>query len=146
MRPSSKSFQSDRAPEAQISMNPPGRWRIGALASAIALLGCFASLEAHAVALGRITVQSALGESLRAEIDISDLSTDEASSLKVGVADADVFRAAGTVRGAGRMFGVELSGLAGRSERATVSRENMGADATNGALLFFSLGGSNSIV
>ena len=76
-------------------MNPPGRWRIGALASAIALLGCFASLEAQAVALGRITVQSALGESLRAEIDISDLSTDEASSLKVGVADADVFRAAG---------------------------------------------------
>lgn len=76
-------------------MNPPGRWRIGALASAIALLGCFASLEAHAVALGRITVQSALGESLLAEIDISDLSTDEASSLKVGVAGADVFRAAG---------------------------------------------------
>ena len=76
-------------------MNHPGRWRIGAMASAIALLGCFASLEAHAVALGRITVQSALGESLRAEIDISDLSTDEASSLKVSVAGADIFRAAG---------------------------------------------------
>ena len=45
--------------------------------------------------LGRITVQSALGESLRAEIDISDLGTDEASSLRVGVAGADVFRAAG---------------------------------------------------
>ena len=65
------------------------------MASAIALLGCLASLEAHAVALGRITVQSALGESLRAEIDISDLSADEASSLRVGVAGADVFRAAG---------------------------------------------------
>ena len=76
-------------------MNHPGRWRIGAMASAIALLGCLASLEAHAVALGRITVQSALGESLRAEIDISDLSVDEASSLRVGVAGADVFRAAG---------------------------------------------------
>ncbi|CDS50107.1 hypothetical protein [Polaromonas sp. CG9_12] len=76
-------------------MNHPGRWRIGAMASAIALLGCLASLEAHAVALGRITVQSALGESLRAEIDISDLSADEASSLRVGVAGADVFRAAG---------------------------------------------------
>ena len=76
-------------------MNHPGRWRIGAMASAIALLGCLASLEAHAVALGRITVQSALGESLRAEIDISDLSPDEASSLRVGVAGAEVFRAAG---------------------------------------------------
>ena len=65
------------------------------MASAIALLGCVASLEAHAVALGRITVQSALGESLRAEIDISDLSPDEASSLRVGVAGAEVFRAAG---------------------------------------------------
>ncbi|MBG6070556.1 MULTISPECIES: FimV/HubP family polar landmark protein [unclassified Polaromonas] len=76
-------------------MNHPGRWRIGAMASAIALLGCLASLEAHAVALGRVTVQSALGESLRAEIDISDLSAEEASSLRVGVAGADVFRAAG---------------------------------------------------
>ena len=75
-------------------MNHPGRWRVGAMASAIALLGCLASLEAHAVALGRITVQSALGESLRAEIDISDLSADEAASLRVGVAGADVFRAA----------------------------------------------------
>ena len=65
------------------------------MASAIALLGCLASLEAHAVALGRITVQSALGESLRAEIDISDLSPDEAASLRIGVAGADVFRAAG---------------------------------------------------
>lgn len=76
-------------------MNHPGRWRVGAMASAIALLGCLASLEAHAVALGRITVQSALGESLRAEIDISDLSADEASSLKVGVAGAAVFKASG---------------------------------------------------
>jgi len=76
-------------------MNHPGRWRIGAMASAIALLGCLASLEAHAMTLGRITVQSALGESLRAEIDISDLSADEASSLRVGVAGADVFKAAG---------------------------------------------------
>lgn len=76
-------------------MNNLGRWRLGALASAVALLGSMASLEAHAVALGRITVQSALGESLRAEIDVSDLSADEASSLRVGIATADAFRAAG---------------------------------------------------
>jgi len=76
-------------------MNHRGRWRIGALASAIALLGSLASLEAHALALGRITVQSALGEPLRAEIDIADITADEASSLKAGVATADTFKAAG---------------------------------------------------
>lgn len=76
-------------------MNHRGRWRIGALASAVALLGSLATLQAHAVALGRITVQSALGESLRAEIDISDLSAEEASSLKIAVAGADVFKSAG---------------------------------------------------
>lgn len=76
-------------------MNNLGRWRLGAMASAVALLGSMASFEAHAVALGRITVQSALGESLRAEIDVSDLSADEASSLRVGIATADAFKAAG---------------------------------------------------
>ncbi len=76
-------------------MNHRSRWRIGALASAIALLGSLASLEAHALALGRITVQSALGEPLRAEIDIADINADEASSLRAGVAGADTFKAAG---------------------------------------------------
>jgi pilus assembly protein FimV len=76
-------------------MNHRARWRISALASAIALLGSLASLEAHAFALGRITVQSALGEPLRAEIDITDITADEASSLKTGVAPADTFKAAG---------------------------------------------------
>ncbi|MES2360466.1 MAG: FimV/HubP family polar landmark protein [Pseudomonadota bacterium] len=71
------------------------RWRMGALASAIALLGSLASLDAHALGLGRITVQSALGEPLRAEIDISEISTDEAASLKAGVANAEAFKAAG---------------------------------------------------
>lgn len=76
-------------------MNNRMRWRIGALASAIALLGSLASLEAHALALGRITVQSALGEPLRAEIDIANINADEASSLKAGAASAETFKAAG---------------------------------------------------
>ena len=75
-------------------MNNHGRWRLGALASAIALLG-MASLEAHALSLGRITVQSALGESLRAEIDVSDLTTEEASSLRISIATVESFKAAG---------------------------------------------------
>ncbi|MEO8390216.1 FimV/HubP family polar landmark protein [Polaromonas sp.] len=89
-------------------MNKRGRWRIGALASAIALLGSLASLEAHALALGRVTVQSALGEPLRAEIDITDLKPDEATSLRAGVAPAEAFKAAGMEYGS-VVTGVEVS-------------------------------------
>lgn len=89
-------------------MNNRGRWRIGALASAIALLGSLASLEAHALALGRITVQSALGEPLRAEIEIPDIKPEEASSLKAGVAPADTFKAAGLEYGS-VVSGVEVT-------------------------------------
>ena len=71
------------------------RWRMGVMASAVALLASLASAQAHALALGRITVQSALGEPLRAEIDIADINADEASSLKAGVAPAETFKAAG---------------------------------------------------
>jgi len=76
-------------------MNHRGRWRIGALASAVALLGSLASLEVHALSLGKITIQSALGEPLRGEIDITDVNPADASSLKVGLASAETFRAAG---------------------------------------------------
>ncbi|WP_332776135.1 FimV/HubP family polar landmark protein [Polaromonas sp.] len=76
-------------------MKNPSRWRMGALAGAIALLGGFASLEAHALALGRVTVQSALGEPLRAEIDIPDINASEAASLKASIASVDAFKAAG---------------------------------------------------
>lgn len=89
-------------------MNNRGRWRIGALASAIALLGSLASLEAHALALGRITVQSALGEPLRAEIEIPDIKPEEASSLKAGVAPVDAFKAAGLEYGS-VVSGVEVT-------------------------------------
>ena len=70
-------------------------WRVGAVASAIALSGGLASLEAHALALGRITVQSALGEPLRAEIDIAEMTADEAASLKAGIATPETFKSAG---------------------------------------------------
>ena len=70
-------------------------WRLASLASAVALLGLLASFQAQALGLGRISVQSALGEPLRAEIDISDINAGEASSLKASVASAEAFRAAG---------------------------------------------------
>ncbi|MBX9819033.1 MAG: LysM peptidoglycan-binding domain-containing protein [Burkholderiaceae bacterium] len=71
------------------------RWQKTALAAAaIALLG-LSGTGAHALSLGRLTVQSALGEPLRAEIDIPEITAEEAASLKAGVALPDAFVAAG---------------------------------------------------
>ncbi|WP_237218977.1 FimV/HubP family polar landmark protein [Rhodoferax aquaticus] len=45
--------------------------------------------------MGRLTVQSALGEPLRAEIDVPDINAEEAASLKTAVAAPTAFTAAG---------------------------------------------------
>ncbi|WP_309375921.1 FimV/HubP family polar landmark protein [Rhodoferax sp.] len=50
---------------------------------------------AAALSLGRITVQSALGEPLKAEIDVLDINAEEASSLVTKVAAPEAFQAAG---------------------------------------------------
>jgi pilus assembly protein FimV len=76
-------------------MNHPRPWRLGAVAAAIALAGTFTSLQVQALGLGRVTVQSALGEPLRAEIDIPEINAEEAASLRASVASADAFKAAG---------------------------------------------------
>lgn len=71
------------------------RWRASALALAAAMsVGTF-SADALALALGRITVQSALGEPLRADIDIPEITAEEAASLRATVASPEAFRAAG---------------------------------------------------
>ncbi|WP_374660074.1 FimV/HubP family polar landmark protein [Inhella sp.] len=51
--------------------------------------------SAQALGLGRLQVQSALGETLRAEIEVVSLSAEEESSLRVRVASPDAFRAQG---------------------------------------------------
>ena len=51
---------------------------------------------AHAAGLGRLTVQSALGQPLRAEIDVPDINPEEAASLQVRLAPGEAFRAAET--------------------------------------------------
>ncbi len=71
------------------------RWRETALASLVAALFGLSGSNAWALALGRITVQSALGDPLRAEIDILDINAEEAASLKASVALPEAFRAAG---------------------------------------------------
>ncbi|MDO8319829.1 FimV/HubP family polar landmark protein [Rhodoferax sp.] len=69
------------------------RWELTAVALA-ALLSMGGS-NALALSLGRVTVQSALGEPLAAEIDIPQINADEAASLKVQVAPPATFRSAG---------------------------------------------------
>ncbi|MBB4844086.1 pilus assembly protein FimV [Paucibacter oligotrophus] len=69
-----------------------GRFALSHIAAAALLL---ASTGAAALGLGRLTVQSALGETLKAEIDITSLTAEEAGSLKVRVAPPDAYRATG---------------------------------------------------
>ncbi|MEN9396351.1 MAG: hypothetical protein RLZ81_881 [Pseudomonadota bacterium] len=63
-------------------------------AATAAVFGLWAA-NTMALSLGRITVQSAIGEPLRAEIDIPDINAEEASTLKAIVASPEAFRAAG---------------------------------------------------
>lgn len=48
-----------------------------------------------ALGLGKLAVQSALGETLRAEIDVTSLTAEEAANLRVRVAPPESYRAAG---------------------------------------------------
>lgn len=86
-------------PQACASPRTPGSRSLARLhAVAAAVLLCTSlgvTGEAQALALGRIVVQSALGEPLRAEIDVPEITAEEAASLRVGVAPVDAFRAAG---------------------------------------------------
>ena len=71
------------------------RWKSSALAAAALALGGLYAADASALALGRITVQSALGEPLRAEIDLPQISASEAETLRTQVAPPETFRAQG---------------------------------------------------
>lgn len=50
--------------------------------------------NAAALGLGRLSVQSALGESLRAEIEVTSMTAEEASNLRIRVAPPESYRAA----------------------------------------------------
>jgi len=67
--------------------------QLTALAAAVLL--ALSSNPAAALSLGRITVQSALGEPLQAEVDFLDINAEEAASLNSRVAPPDAFKAAG---------------------------------------------------
>lgn len=71
----------------------PARGYLLSAVGAAALLLCHTS--ASAFSLGRMTVQSALGENLRAEIEVTNLSPEEAATLQSAIASGEAFRAAG---------------------------------------------------
>jgi len=74
------------------------------------------SLPADAAGLGRLTVNSGLGQPLRAEVEVTSLTDNEASSLKARLARPDAFRQAGLE------FNPALTGL-----RFEVQRQGAGA-------------------
>ncbi|TSE31041.1 type IV pilus assembly protein FimV [Tepidimonas charontis] len=82
-----------------VCVAPPGglapsraRWR--RVAWAVVLASGWLASQAWALALGRVAVQSQLGEPLRAEIDVPAITEAEAASLQVGIAPPERFRAA----------------------------------------------------
>jgi len=54
-----------------------------------------ATTDASAFTLGQLKVQSALGEPLRAEIDVTEIAAAEADGLKINIATAEAFKNAG---------------------------------------------------
>lgn len=72
----------------------PKKRSMHTIAAAVAIVSALTASHAMALALGRVAVQSVLGEPLRAEIDVPSISPEEASSLQIGVAPPDRFRAA----------------------------------------------------
>ena len=69
-----------------------GRFALTGVAAAAL---CLAASSAWSLGLGRLQVQSALGEALRAEIDVTSLTPEESSNLRVRVAPPESYRAAG---------------------------------------------------
>ena len=68
------------------------RWLV---AAALLMLGGLSSFNAQALSLGRMQVQSFLGESLRAELELRDVSEADAKSFKAEVSPAATFKALG---------------------------------------------------
>ena len=66
-----------------------------ALASAIVLAFASLSADVGAAGLGRLNVQSGLGQPLRAEVEVTALTPEEAQSLSARLAPAEAFRQAG---------------------------------------------------
>jgi len=58
-------------------------------------VACLWGSQAWALGLGRLNVQSALGETLKAEIEVTSMTAEEASSLQLRIATPEAYRSAG---------------------------------------------------
>ena len=65
-----------------------------ALTSVAAAMLALASPWASALGLGRLSVQSALGEAMQAEIEITSMTPEEQANLRIRVAPPEAYRAA----------------------------------------------------
>ena len=65
-----------------------------ALTSVAAAMLALAAPWASALGLGRLSVQSALGEAMQAEIEVTSMTADEQANLKIRVAPPEAYRAA----------------------------------------------------
>jgi len=83
------------SPSAARPLLPTNGWRLSILGAAAAVAMGIASTDASAFALGQLKVQSALGEPLRAEIDLTEMAANEAEGLKINIATAEAFKNAG---------------------------------------------------
>ncbi|PZP93528.1 MAG: fimbrial protein FimV [Variovorax paradoxus] len=84
--------QADDKPKLKLASQNWKRSMVAATATA----ALFAPLQqAQALTLGRATVQSALGEPLRAEIELPDITEEESRTLQAAIATPQAFRAAG---------------------------------------------------
>ena len=72
--------------------NQTARFALTGVALATA---CLMASPTWALGLGRLNVQSVLGETLRAEIDITSITPEEAASIRLRVAPPEAYRSAG---------------------------------------------------
>jgi pilus assembly protein FimV len=76
----------------KVQSSSAGRFALKTVATAAMVLS---ASGAWSLGLGRLSVQSTLGEPLRAEIEVASISADEAATLKVRVAPPETYRNAG---------------------------------------------------
>jgi pilus assembly protein FimV len=65
------------------------------LSRLVFLLGLTTAISAQALTLGKLSVLSSLGQPLIAEIDVPEISADEANSIRVNIASPEAFKSAG---------------------------------------------------
>lgn len=92
MKPSRPVDQAPTVPQVKEALQG---WRATAIAAAAAAALCWPAQSAFALSLGRITVLSALGEPLVAEVELLEVTAAEANSLQASIAAPAAFRAAG---------------------------------------------------